>query len=642
MARASASRVRARRHHGGGAASVLQTGQGQQRPGAHRRRLHAGGGGAGEDHRGGHRPGPARGGGEGARPHPHARRRCGRSGRRSSRRSSTSSRIVVDGRTRPRGPQRLRPAVPVICQPPLRREPGGARLAQVAVGPGGHRRGAPAAQRPPAGHKIGRALATRSGPAEAAAHRHPAPERAAGAVRAALVPGRADPRPGARLPVPLQRRPEVGAIPEAAAEELRERLGPAVHRTLAPAGAGVRPLHQPPQRGGGLRAVGRRAGPLRRGLRVPAPQRGAAIEPGKKTLLTLVYRKLLASSTLRHRAHAAEARRRACAEAARRGEAARPADAGSSSPTRRRALHRRGRGAGPTSRAARPASGRAARTRPTSCEQLRDAGGVHPGQRQGRGAEARPATALFTVARAHQWPEKAVIFTESRRTQAVPGRPALGHGFKGRISRPLRRRRDAEERRQLVEEFRDRTQILLSTEAGAGGPQPPVLQPGRQLRPAVEPAAHRAAHRPLPPLRPAARRGGAQLPQPAERRRRAAVRAAGAEAPPLRRGLRRLRRDPRRAGDRRRLRAARAGHLPVVPQPEEITRRLRRAPRGAGEPHRRPDDPGPLAADRAVRRRRAAAAPVSRARRPRPRWSGRERPHLRPVVLRQETPTAAR
>jgi hypothetical protein len=49
--------------------------------------------------------------------------------------------------------------------------------------------------------------------------------------------------------------------------------------------------------------------------------------------------------------------------------------------------------------------------------------------------------------------------------------------------------------------------------------QPPVLLAGHQLRPAVEPAAHRAAHRPLPPLRPEARRGGGELRGPQQRGR---------------------------------------------------------------------------------------------------------------------------
>ncbi len=47
--------------------------------------------------------------------------------------------------------------------------------------------------------------------------------------------------------------------------------------------------------------------------------------------------------------------------------------------------------------------------------------------------------------------------------------------------------------------------------------EPAILQHGGELRPAVEPPAHRTAHWPLPSLRPAARRGGDQFPQPHER-----------------------------------------------------------------------------------------------------------------------------
>jgi hypothetical protein len=41
---------------------------------------------------------------------------------------------------------------------------------------------------------------------------------------------------------------------------------------------------------------------------------------------------------------------------------------------------------------------------------------------------------LFTVARAHRWPEKAVVFTESRRTQAYLAQLLAEHGYRGRIS----------------------------------------------------------------------------------------------------------------------------------------------------------------------------------------------------------------
>src|SRR4029450_14010005 len=76
---------------------------------------------------------------------------------------------------------------------------------------------------------------------------------------------------------------------------------------------------------------------------------------------------------------------------------------------------------------------------------------------------------LFTVARAHQWPEKAVVFTESRRTQAYLADLLAAHGWAGRISLLSGDAGTPEERQALVDEFRERTEILLSTEAGAEG-----------------------------------------------------------------------------------------------------------------------------------------------------------------------------
>ncbi len=75
----------------------------------------------------------------------------------------------------------------------------------------------------------------------------------------------------------------------------------------------------------------------------------------------------------------------------------------------------------------------------------------------------------FTVARAHQWPEKAVVFTESRRTQEYLVELLSAHGYRGRISVLSGDCATPEERQALIEEFRDRTQILISTEAGAEG-----------------------------------------------------------------------------------------------------------------------------------------------------------------------------
>src|SRR6266568_4243447 len=73
----------------------------------------------------------------------------------------------------------------------------------------------------------------------------------------------------------------------------------------------------------------------------------------------------------------------------------------------------------------------------------------------------------FTVAKACGWPEKAVVFTEFRRTQDHLAKLLASKGYSvtclsGDVS-------GAEKRQGLVEEFRNRTQILLMTEAGAEG-----------------------------------------------------------------------------------------------------------------------------------------------------------------------------
>jgi hypothetical protein len=73
----------------------------------------------------------------------------------------------------------------------------------------------------------------------------------------------------------------------------------------------------------------------------------------------------------------------------------------------------------------------------------------------------------FTVARACGWPEKAVVFTEFRRTQDHLAELLASRGWSvtclsGDVS-------GADRRQALVHEFRDRTQILLMTEAGAEG-----------------------------------------------------------------------------------------------------------------------------------------------------------------------------
>jgi hypothetical protein len=73
----------------------------------------------------------------------------------------------------------------------------------------------------------------------------------------------------------------------------------------------------------------------------------------------------------------------------------------------------------------------------------------------------------FTVAKACGWPEKAVVFTEFRRTQDYLARLLESKGYSvtclsGDVS-------GTEKRAALVQEFRERSQILLMTEAGAEG-----------------------------------------------------------------------------------------------------------------------------------------------------------------------------
>ncbi len=73
----------------------------------------------------------------------------------------------------------------------------------------------------------------------------------------------------------------------------------------------------------------------------------------------------------------------------------------------------------------------------------------------------------FTVSRACGWPEKAVVFTEFRRTQDYLAGLLASRGYSvtclsGDVS-------GTDRRAALVEAFRDTTQILLMTEAGAEG-----------------------------------------------------------------------------------------------------------------------------------------------------------------------------
>jgi len=84
-------------------------------------------------------------------------------------------------------------------------------------------------------------------------------------------------------------------------------------------------------------------------------------------------------------------------------------------------------------------------------------------------ALVRALSRSFTVAAAHGWPQKAVIFTESRRTQDYLKQLLEENGFRGEVSILCGDGSGPEERKRLVDEFRHRTRILISTEAGAEG-----------------------------------------------------------------------------------------------------------------------------------------------------------------------------
>jgi len=260
--------------------------------------------------------------------------------------------------------------------------------------------------------------------------------------------------------------PEHGGLTEGASKELKSRIAPVVQRTLR---RQVREYVRYTNR----RSVVEDFTPL-------PPEQAlyddvsdylrrnecAAIEPGKRTLLTMVYRKLLASSTfaiaptLRKLAETLERR----FEAAKVGQKANALlfepdevkqyteeqEDWSDDPTER-----------PTTLA----------NMQREVWELRQFADRADSIRVNAKGEAlkRAIDRVFTVARAHQWPEKAVIFTESKRTLEYLAQLLSDHGFAGKISKLTGDAGTPEARRALVEEFRDRTQILLSTEAGAEG-----------------------------------------------------------------------------------------------------------------------------------------------------------------------------
>ncbi|XXF80598.1 SNF2-related protein [Myxococcaceae bacterium GXIMD 01537] len=259
--------------------------------------------------------------------------------------------------------------------------------------------------------------------------------------------------------------PDVGGLTEDAVNELKDRLSPVVNRTLR---RQVREYVRYTNR----RSIVEDFAPsaeehdlYEKVSEYLARSEVAAIEPGKKTLLTLCYRKLLASSTyaiaptlrrlsenLEKRLHAAKLGQQALAmfEPEELKQYAEEGEEWSDDP-------------------AKPCS---IRTLENEMWELKQYSALADSIKVNAKGEAlkRALHRTFGVMKGQGWPEKALIFTESKRTQEYLFNLLSDDGYRGKISLLSG---DAggtpEERRALVDEFRNRSQILICTEAGAEG-----------------------------------------------------------------------------------------------------------------------------------------------------------------------------
>jgi hypothetical protein len=190
-----------------------------------------------------------------------------------------------------------------------------------------------------------------------------------------------------------------------------------------------------------------------------------AIPPARRALFVLVYRKILASSsfalaaTLDRLADSLE-QKLAGAECAAQADLALELDGFADEAEE---LFYEG-GAPP-----RPKGGGAVRAMRSELAELRACARLARGIKANAkaGALVRGLDRCFTVAKACGWPEKAVVFTEFRRTQDHLAKLLASKGYSvtclsGDVS-------GTDRRQALVEQFRDHTQILLMTEAGAEG-----------------------------------------------------------------------------------------------------------------------------------------------------------------------------
>ncbi|MBI5069730.1 MAG: DEAD/DEAH box helicase [Deltaproteobacteria bacterium] len=191
---------------------------------------------------------------------------------------------------------------------------------------------------------------------------------------------------------------------------------------------------------------------------------GFALPPNRRALMVLVYRKILASSSF---ALAATLEKLADTLDARLTGAEEDAAAGMELdfPGFEEEAEEWGSAGG----APRPRGAAALGAMRSEAAELRACARIARklhGNAKGE-ALVRGLDRAFTVARACGWPEKAVVFTEFRRTQEYLQKLLAAKGYtvtclSGDAGGP-------EKRQALVEEFRHRTQILLMTEAGAEG-----------------------------------------------------------------------------------------------------------------------------------------------------------------------------
>lgn len=264
------------------------------------------------------------------------------------------------------------------------------------------------------------------------------------------------------------RRAFPDAMPGSTVQDLRARVKPYVHRTLR---RQVREYVRYTER----RSMVCEFTPTRDEARLYehvseylADPETLAIDPARRHLMVLVYRKLLASSpaaiagTLAQLARGLESR-------LGRGEHL-PAGADEDAEEIYRELvEEHEAAAGPPEDRPRPpvTSGRIADEIDRLMRMSRLASSItRPAKLE---ALLSALDRAFTEAASRGWPQKAVVFTESRRTLDMLYAALEAAGNRGMVTALHGASGDADARARIVEDFRGHCRILLLTEAGAEG-----------------------------------------------------------------------------------------------------------------------------------------------------------------------------